>query len=158
MQVIIREIYDFLFLSQNVLEPIASVRSIFMKRQVTEWRESNNTRLRDCELNYFPLGEAYSSSLVAEEQKRHPFWFLLFRTLPLRTSFMLFRLNRSTVATIHRLSFFPSLSPPLLFLTQCVYAIRPRGWIAARFNSDLQTLDSFRGLTSFFPLPLRICR
>lgn len=33
------------------------------------------------ELNYFPPDEAYSSSAsVAEEQKRHPFWFLLLRS------------------------------------------------------------------------------
>lgn len=136
-----------------MLEPIASVRSIFMKRQVTEWRESNNTRLRDCELNYFPLGEAYSSSLVAEEQKRHPFWFLLFRTLPLRTSFMLFRLNRSTVATIHRLSFFP---PPLLpfFFLRNAYTRSVRG-----DESPLVSIQTckrsilFEGWPLFFPSP-----
>lgn len=37
--------------------------------------------IQGCELNYFPPDEAYSSSAsVAEEQKRHPFWFLLLRS------------------------------------------------------------------------------
>lgn len=115
--------------------------------------------IQGCELNYFPPDEAYSSSAsVAEEQKRHPFWFLLLRSSASNKLYIPIELQWHIVATIHRLILFP---PSLLFLTQCVYEVHSRGWIAARFNSDFGKRSSILfGLTSFFsPLLLScICR
>lgn len=136
MRVIIREIYDsYFYQSQSRSRPSDQ----FSWKD--KWQSGARATIHGCELNYFPLGEAYSSSLVAEEQKRHPFWFLLFRTLPLRTSFMLFRLNRSIVATIHRLSFFPFFflrnaytrsirgdESPLVSIQTCKRSILFEGW------------------------------
>lgn len=116
--------------------------------KTSQSRESNNTGLRvklfSTRRSVFLIGVGGGGT------KKTPF---------LIPAVALFHLEQAlysdwiAMATIHRLILFP---PSLLFLTQCVYEVHSRGWIAARFNSDFGKRSSILfGLTSFFSC---ICR
>lgn len=108
--------------------------------------------IQGCELNYFPPDEAYSSSAsVAEEQKRHPFWFLLLRSSASNKLYIPIELQWQRFIDSY-FSPFSSFSYAMR-----IYEVHSRGWIAARFNSDFGKRSSILfGLTSFFFLHLPI--
>lgn len=133
------------FLS-HVLEPITSDQ--FSCKDVTEPREQQcrPARLR---VKLFSTRRSVFLIVRGGGTKKTPF---------LIPAVALFRFEQALYSDWIAVSwqrFIDSVFFSLLFLTQCVYEVHSRGWIAARFNSDLQTL--LFGLASFFPPPC-ICR
>lgn len=104
--------------------------------------------IQGCELNYFPPDEAYSSSAsVAEEQKRHPFWFLLLRSSASNKLYIPIELQWQRFIDSY---FFPLL----FFFLRNAYIRGPfEGMNRRSFQFRLrQTLvDSFRVDLFFFP-------
>lgn len=131
------------FLS-HVLEPITSDQ--FSCKDVTEPREQQcrPARLR---VKLFSTRRSVFLIVRGGGTKKTPF---------LIPAVALFRFEQALYSDWIAVSwqrFIDSVFFSLLFLTQCVYEVHSRGWIAARFNSDLQTLDSFRVGLFFSPLP-----
>lgn len=139
------------FLS-HVLEPITSDQ--FSCKDVTEPREQQcrPARLR---VKLFSTRRSVFLIVRGGGTKKTPF---------LIPAVALFRFEQALYSDWIAVSwqrFIDSVFFSLLFLTQCVYEVHSRGWIAARFNSDLQTLDSFRVGLFFSPslhLPINFLR
>lgn len=105
--------------------------------------------IQGCELNYFPPDEAYSSSAsVAEEQKRHPFWFLLLRSSASNKLYIPIELQWQRFIDSY---FFP--------FSSFSYAMRIRGPFEGMNRRSFQfrlrqtLVDSFRVDLFFFPSP-----
>lgn len=147
MQVIIREIFRF-----PGFYPTCYSRSrpINFHAKTSQSRESNNAGLRDCELNYFPPDEAYSSSFVAEEQKRHPFWFLLLRSSASNKLYIPIELQyRGNDSSTQFFSLF--------FFLRNAYTRSIRGDESPLVSIQTCKRSILFGLASFFPPPC-ICR